>query len=744
MVNLYDEFGGGITSTVFGSPAEATTNFHMINGKGNCTVVGIRDLGGYGDFYRCYIYAIDEGKTGLTIQGEDIAYNTFGSDSRTYHVGTVDVANNYVTTLEHGGNLLDLANAHKDIYFGGVTQTAVSLMSYLNEMYGPHAGYYAECVVGGQCWMNWPERAINGTNKEIVYRLDQAPNFLLWNPDPAIQWVGDTYAIIPTAETTDDILADLVFGKIKPPTKLHFDVYVNGTKAPNVSVRWRCETKPDDFSLQTVNPIVWGYPTPITVGLFTPIVENEDDINVPNDSEWYVQKHAYTWGGEYDAPYLVEFENITSLSGYNTLSMVTVYGIDMVANSMHYYLRFNYQFNDNNVGVMTWGELFDVEVPYKDIQDTSDIIVTEIQNSSNNPQFTTEVHVHLSAPPDDVPEDDDSYPDGSNYSGTGSGVYDPDGTIPDFSTSETHGFNGYGHLTTTYIMDGTILDNIASKLWTQNYYDVMKIQSNPIENIVGCKWFPFSDTGSAKRVRIGDVDFGIDAQQVSTLRTDVIGTGYYRAKDPTHPTFLDCSPYTTIKLHLPFVGTVQLDATEMLNRSISVKYVTDLVTGDCIAYVYLDDHIPYMNVAGHIGVDIPLTSTNRVQTEISGASTTLSAVVGAGAHLTAGDVGGAVGTAGGGILNAAGMDYTSQRSSVHSPACNSQENHAVYLEIFRPAFNVSDGFKSRHGYPTHKYMSFNTLGGGFVKCDSRIKIDFAMTSEENEILESLLTSGVYI
>lgn len=574
-------------------------------------------------------------------------------------------------------------------------------------------------------------------------RATDAP--LTWSdPTNKLVFTGDSYdcSSVPGTGTTSDIQRR-VYGYIifadTSDNKLLFKMFINGTKDANISCRWYVVEKKDDFSLQLVTPIVWAQANGTPYYLTREI----DGIEVPNEQSPVMSKYVNTWVGRYDKPYLSEFAEKTS--GMTDFEKVAYYGIDGIADSISYLLRFNKQKNEDDHGVMTWGDCYIVTIP-REVNSVADITVTSVNNSRNNPEFSTDIEIVLGPPPEEIPDDDDDYADGEDATGGSGGVYNPDDVIPDFTPYESQGFSGKAVLTRTYSMNTSTLQNIGTKLWTQSYFDVMRIQNNPIENIVSCKWFPFSITGTSQNVKVGDVDLGIPGSLIDGIYKFAVGTYTY---DPGSDfSYLDCSPYTTIKLHLPYCGVVQLDATEILRRVISIRYVVDLISGDCMAFIYLDN-IPFMNVSGHMGVDIPLTSSNRIQTEMRAASSTISAVVGASAHLIGGDVMGAAGEAATSALNIAGMDYNTQRTSSHSPACTSSGNRAIYIEIFKQAFPAeSAGYKARHGYPCYKYMKLSDMAisgqDAFVKCDLRTKIDFAMTSRENEMLEQLLTSGVYV
>lgn len=757
MVNLYNYKRSYMEGTYNSQPAYVDYK-EVYNGGVNAGVVtGITNYGctGYGDqvLQRFNLYAWDLESEEITITAIFDGKRGSHTEQYTRVIRTLDISNSSVLTPTNGGNLLALANTYKDVYFGGQTQTAASLMDYMNEIYGDHAGYFYESSTGGNLFegRDWVR-----TVSASLVEWEAAPNAVYtFDPNNDLTFSRGTIITPDDIHNVNALRAFLCFGDRLSPTDLKFDIYIDGTKDPNITVLWSVVRSDDTFSLQTVTPQVYVHPLDFVGALEHPsLIQNEDNVWVPNDSEWWVVKHNYTWPGSYAVPYLREFDQITA--DLNTLEKIILYGIDGIANGMHYYLRFQQQVNINNEGMMTWGDLIDIFVPEK-IEDQTDVTARRIDDSNWNNLFGTLFEVHFGKPPMDTDDDTDDYPEGYDGEGGPGGVYpSPDGT-PDFSGGTPTGFPGNAILTTTYSMDALTLDNVGSKLWSQSYLDVLKVQSNPIENIVSCKWFPFSVTGANKSIVVGDVDFEINASKVNSIYRFTIGSVTVPKK---YSSFLDCSPFTTMKLHLPYCGVVQLDASEMWGRKITVDYVIDLVSGDTLAMIFLDrttnkPGVPYLSVSGTCGVDIPLTSTNRLQAEMKAASTTLSAVVGASGQLMGNDIMGAAQTVGGALTNLAGMDFTSQRSSNHSSACQSFNNRYAYIEYSRPALddNIYDsgGYASRHGFPCHKFTKLTNLCSAtqpkryyFVKCDSRTKVDFAMTGEENRMLEQLLVEGIYI
>lgn len=528
-----------------------------------------------------------------------------------------------------------------------------------------------------------------------------------------------------------------------PPEKLIFDVYLDGQiggKGVSIQIKWR-NNNPDTSVLapSLIKPQLWGAGYPGIVepsGRPSSFLKTVDGIVVPDtDKTPFIRLYNFDDEG-YTATYVGESE--TWYNNYSNVERVLNFGIDMIPITLVYLLRFNYILDG-----MKWGDLWYVYIPYN-YEGAVYVEHAEIDNSANEPQFQTEVNIIGGIPSDDTPDDPDETEPGvdDNDDPSPVGPYDPDAPKIDFTESTPEGFGGNSVLTKTYCMNTLTMMNVGGKLWSQSYFDVLKVQANPIENIISCKWFPFTVSGTTEEIQIGNVPFGVQAQSIANIKVIPFTTGYKYTTNSNRPGYLSCSPYTMLKLHLPYCGVVQLDATELLDRTLNGKYVIDLTTGDVLVILTLDG-MPYMNIAGKMGVDIPLSATNRAQTELSIASKALSATIGAAAQIMGGNPLGGAAEAGNGIMSVMGMDYTTQRSGTHSPACSTYEDRSVWLEIQRSIAYVSEGYKRGHGFPAHLYRKL-ARGQGYVKCDKRVEINVAMTDEENRMLEQIMVNGFYV
>lgn len=509
--------------------------------------------------------------------------------------------------------------------------------------------------------------------------------------------------------------------QIKPT--VYFDVYINGSDKPSLFVNW---TGAEDLSPTLLSPNVW-IGTPALVG--DNDLTQQEGVTVPNTGAWNVMSAgSQSYAGSYSTSYLSIMEAFEQY--LNPVSKVEMWGFDGVPANVRLYLRMDYEGD--------YGDLFRVSIN----KDGSLYANYKVPGSATTDLYDTVVRIHYGEPDYVLPEDDPDYPGGKDIDDDGPGRYDPDNPPPveDFEDHEGNGFDGNAVLTKTYAVTAATLQNIGQKLWTQDYFNVLKVQSNPIENIVSVKGLPMAFTGTAEEIKVGDVAFGINGDKVASVQKITIGTIKYMGK---YGNYLDFAPYTKTKLNLPYIGLIELDPADLFNSTLKIEYVIDLVTGQCMAILTLDG-IPFMNVTGQMGFDIPITATDRVQTELRVASAAITAVGGAAGHMIGGDIFGAGIGGASSALSLMGADYTSQRTASPSPACASFANHLVYLLVDRPLYEgESAGYKHLHGYPCHKYMNLGSLSG-FVAVDARTDINIAMTSEENAMLEQLLTQGIYI
>lgn len=774
--DLYAEFGvyydGATNSTYPDDPAHSYTTYHSADGLMAAAVLdinGLKPQGSGGRLQRLFLYALDDSATEFKVYRDTDYSNKYGSGGQDdYLVNTLPLSS-FLTEDSGDGGLLTLANnaAVKEMFFEGITQTAESLHAFMVRKYGQYKGFRIENTRYGSIGENYDTV---GVVHSVQYDYILTPDSF-YTPNPptvggdleSVTW-REEYETPIECNTLELLSAFLLFGNTIINEKLIFDVYVDGvigSKGPSVKIKWRNE-HPEVTTLSTefIEPEFWTYPIPIggldAQASTAPYAIPVKATGTPPDNVWVpdidliltANNSRYVWGdtqysdwdegGNHTFTYVNE--NTRLISRYNDLAKVTYFGLDKIATHIRVYMRFNYHGEEQND---IWGDLWYIDIPYE-YEGAAYITPAMQSNSINGVNYATEVNIIGGLPPEDPDDDPDEPEPGIDNDGDPSetGPYDPDEDPIDFSTSAPEGYGGDAVLTKTYSMIGTTLANVGGKLWSQSYLDVMKVQNNPIENIVSVKWFPFLESGTSEEIQVGDVKFGVYGSVVPTIKVIPFTSSYKYVATSKRPGYLSCSPYTMLKLHLPYCGIIQLDASEWLDSTLSGKYVCDLITGDVLV-ILTKDGMPFMSVPGKMGVDIPLTASNRVQTEISIASKALSASIGAAGHILTGNTAKAAMEAENGIMSMVGMDYTTQRSGTHSPACSAYEDRSVWLEIIRSIAYVSDGYKRGHGFPAHLYRKLQQ-GQGYVQMDKRVEINVAMTDVENSMLEQIMTSGFYV
>ena len=560
------------------------------------------------------------------------------------------------------------------------------------------------------------------------------------------------------------LAAYLIFWQEPPEDKLRFNVYVDGVigeKGPSININWVNLNEAETFlSDILIVPHIWiegntdlSYP-PGPPLLEYDITTDENEVVIPLVSETSPIKieNKYNWNtGEFSSGYVALADRITA--NLSSFEKILTYGIDGIPNSIRFFLRFDYTGALHGEPVNEWGDLWYVDIPYK-YEGAVYITPHKIDNSiyqEGPAYYDTEVIVIGGLPPeepeDDPDETEQGYDDDDDVSGDGP-YPDPDDQ-PDVSDYDSEGFPGTAILTKTYKLTAARLQDVGTKLWSASYFNVLKVQSNPIENIIACRWYPMDITGgSDEGIVIGDVSIGTNGSPIETTYRKVIGSYTYKGVVSANgtnysPGYLAQSPYTIVKLHLPYVGTVQLDASEIYNRQLHIEYIVDIITGDVLVLLKLGSHkLPYMSLSGKMGVDIPLSGTDRAQVQIANATRAMTAAIGAAGHMISGDMAGGLGAAASGALSMAGMDYSTQRVIQHSSVCASYDNRAIVIEMQVNKTYVSAGFKKYHGLPSHQYIKLSK-GMGFIQLSKRAIIDVAMTDEENRMLESIMVRGCY-
>lgn len=455
------------------------------------------------------------------------------------------------------------------------------------------------------------------------------------------------------------------------------DVYIDGDKRPN-----------------------------ITVGLNTEKNSNDD-------------KSPYT-GLISVSAYLTNSEVSKVLEKSVSLGQSVSFSFDSIIASANYewYQQIEYQVNKlfDDVGISIKGYI------YKNSDDTGAIAdgkanVSYKAQASVIYENNLTVRIHRDSDKDDAESD---------------GYVDPS-TTSDSDTGETT-VDTVGLLTTTYILTQERLTNIANKLWDSSFIDNIKlVNNNPIENVCSVKMLPVKVSGEEKEVYIGNVNFGINGEKISSNYSPWYSERKTVSLKSDLPIWANYAPFTKMSIYLPYIGYKELDVNRFMGRSIQVKYIVDVLTGMCKA-VILNDLGKVISFDGNCGVDIPLTASNKAQHDFA----YLQSVIGGIASVASKDVIGATMN----VQNAISNPFTSQTSGCNTPTCSSNEGNVISLYIDYPHIQYPSTFAKEKGLPCNISLVLKKCSG-FTKVASD-NIDLSgipCLDEEKERLRNILTSG---
>lgn len=203
--------------------------------------------------------------------------------------------------------------------------------------------------------------------------------------------------------------------------------------------------------------------------------------------------------------------------------------------------------------------------------------------------------------------------------------YDPSAHVDPNTYSNVTGFNSITNnaaLTKFYVLDSANVEKLGDDLWTicdglsagdfEHFDGKIKdefLTTNPIDSIIALKRFPFNvphtfnpnkvpvqlgkSTGTAQGYRTFEVIFGVNFKGVDI---------FPRFGD----CFLDYAPYTKYELYIPFCGTIDINAGDILGHKLNCQLLIDLLTGSCMAYV-MADQLVIGTAKGSCGVDMQMS-----------------------------------------------------------------------------------------------------------------------------------------
>lgn len=212
-----------------------------------------------------------------------------------------------------------------------------------------------------------------------------------------------------------------------------------------------------------------------------------------------------------------------------------------------------------------------------------------------------------------TPTPDPFAPGGTSEPGGGGGTFDddsdeiPDSSLPTLSAANT-GF--------TRIYNPTLsqVQAMANYLWTDDsvietiWNHIKQFLEDPMDAFIAFNLIPCAvPNGGTSNFKVMYIDTGVAMTTAANQFVDVdCGTVQL---DRYYGSALDYTPYTRVGCFLPYIGTVELDTDEVMGATLQVKYRIDIVSGACVAKIFVDGTCLYQ-YSGHCAINIPFTSAD--------------------------------------------------------------------------------------------------------------------------------------
>lgn len=274
-----------------------------------------------------------------------------------------------------------------------------------------------------------------------------------------------------------------------------------------------------------------------------------------------------------------------------------------------------------------------------------------------------------------------------------------------------------------------------------NLDQLKKLLQDPMQAIIGLHvMYATPTTGANRDIQVGYINSGVSSKIVTEQYTE-IDCGTARINEYFGDA-RDYSPYTQVYCYLPFIGIVELNADDVVNSTLGIKYKIDVLTGCCLAQLTVKKYglnAVLYTYTGNCAVQMPITSGNYLSTVSSllGAVVSGAAAVATGGALAPVAIGAAANAMGGGARASVAMS-----GSLGSNA-GAMGIRKPYLIIKRVESADANGYNEFYGYPTNKRVNLSQLTGYVRVKEINLSGTNATEDEQNEIV-ALLKEGVIL
>lgn len=327
--------------------------------------------------------------------------------------------------------------------------------------------------------------------------------------------------------------------------------------------------------------------------------------------------------------------------------------------------------------------------------------------------------------------------------GGGGGTFDYSGNPPGDDTGYTFPTISAADagFITIYNPTTAELKQLASYLWSNgfNLDSLKKLFNNPMDLFLSLAVLPvpIPDGGRAE-VGIGLIHTGVIMTRASSQWVSLVCGSVTIPK--LTGSYLDYDPYTSVQIYLPFVGVKTLRADEVVGRTLRVAYKIDILSGACVAWISVDNHVIY-SFMGQCSMPVPMNSSDSSGIFAGLASIVAGAAVGAAKGGGAGAIAGGLAAASSVAVADGKIDVT--RSGTIASTGGFLAHKKPFLIINAPRLRATPNQQKYEGFPSYWTYKLANLTGFTIVEQINLSNVHATEDELSEI-KQLLMSGVIL
>lgn len=356
-------------------------------------------------------------------------------------------------------------------------------------------------------------------------------------------------------------------------------------------------------------------------------------------------------------------------------------------------------------------------------------------------------------------------------------------TIPDYEefsdyelmSEKPHGNQKYTTKFSTLYMGGLEDEENIQNAIIKGDFETSEIYNNPSEYVILNQHFPFRlyewfyTSDNPGFVAVGSTDLKNTSGQ--TFRASFILAPKQRFYifhiDRYFNNFMDFSPYTKIKMYIPYVDIIDLPVDLVMNKTLKVGYMIDVYSSKLfvnIAIIENDEEKLILTTSGDIGTNQPIGRTNATERNRNREIAKINRIAGV---ISGGissipqfkeSIASPLVNMGKGIANTimstltgAKIDAITNNQETYSGGTISGDVNGMFLPqrafllITRPKpIPIDDNYTNVKGKPLGEYRTLSALHGFTIVDDIHLSGFTTATDDEITEIENLLRTGVHL